>query len=551
MAGFLFGGQTGETMESLARKREIARRMAFGGQQPRNVGEGIAAVGNALAGVILDRRARSEEDRLRGEATSAYEAALGGMFGGGMGGAPSAAAAVPAASPGFSGGIDPSLIEAIESGGDPSAISPAGAAGAMQIMPTTALDPGFGVPPIGEFAAQYGLEAPPTDPEAMQAWLADPANVEANRAFGTAYLRAMEGRFGAGTPEAAAAYNAGPGAVERFGGVPPFAETQDYVEKVAARGGFDPSRVQAAIDQSDPTFRDVDVQPAPVAGGVQPDRLRLIVDALSQPGLSAGQQRVLEALFARETAAPEGMTPYQAAQLDLARQRLELQAAGKGGFAAPGTNVVVNTGDRSSQYGDPPKDAVWLYDENGQHVMEDVPGRPGMKRPVAAPVSGTASEDQRMAGMAQGVNTANTMLDVIDGIASDEQLKSATGWGSYVPFDIPGINARVRARMAQLEGQLFLQAFESLKGGGQITEVEGRKATEAMARLGRAQTYDDYIAALNELRGVVTAARDRANARLPEDRRWKPDAPELTRPDDVPESIWNEATEEEKRMLAQ
>jgi len=51
---------------------------------------------------------------------------------------------------------------------------------------------------------------------------------------GAKYLRRQLDRFGGDIARALAAYNAGPGAVERFGGVPPYAETQNYVRKVQA-----------------------------------------------------------------------------------------------------------------------------------------------------------------------------------------------------------------------------------------------------------------------------------------------------------------------------
>ena len=65
----------------------------------------------------------------------------------------------------------------------------------------------------------------------------------------------------------------------------------------------------------------------------------------------------------------------------------------------------------------------------------------------------------------------------------------------------------------QLGGKAFLQAFESLKGGGQITEVEGKKATDAIARLNRAQSDSEYEVALNDLRGVVGSAYKRATGK--------------------------------------
>lgn len=102
-------------------------------------------------------------------------------------------------------GVDPVLLASVaevESGFDPDAVSSAGAGGLMQFMPATATEMG-----VDRF---------------------DPASAVDGAAR---YLARDLERFGR-LELALAAYNAGPAAVERHGGVPPFAETQDYVQKV-------------------------------------------------------------------------------------------------------------------------------------------------------------------------------------------------------------------------------------------------------------------------------------------------------------------------------
>ena len=101
--------------------------------------------------------------------------------------------------------LPPGLLSAVaetESAGNPAAVSPVGAQGLMQLMPSTAR--GLGVDPWNPAQAVQGAA------QLLSGYLA---------------------RFGS-VPLALAAYNAGPGAVEQYGGVPPYTETQNYVTKI-------------------------------------------------------------------------------------------------------------------------------------------------------------------------------------------------------------------------------------------------------------------------------------------------------------------------------
>ena len=118
-------------------------------------------------------------------------------------------------------GVDESLIRAMqsqESGGDQSAVSPKGARGRMQLMPGTAK--GLGVNPDDEIENIYG---------------------------GVKYLSQQMKAFNGNVPLALAAYNAGPDAVEKHQGIPPYKETQGYVKRIL--GSLGPSEAEASTGE--------------------------------------------------------------------------------------------------------------------------------------------------------------------------------------------------------------------------------------------------------------------------------------------------------------
>jgi nitrogen fixation/metabolism regulation signal transduction histidine kinase len=100
--------------------------------------------------------------------------------------------------------------------------------------------------------------------------------------------------------------------------------------------------------------------------------------------------------------------------------------------------------------------------------------------------------------------------ETINKIRNHEGKQYGTGAWGVVP-GVPGTKQRgFVALVKQAQGQVFKQAFESLKGAGAITEQEGKAATEAMARLDRAQTPEDFEIALQDLEVTL----DRGMAKL-------------------------------------
>jgi len=154
---------------------------------------------------IAEIKAAFRRPETQPSASAAFSRALAGVQ-------PSRRAAVPAAIETAAGrhGLDPDLLLAlaeVESGLRPDAVSPRGALGITQLMPAT--------------ASRLGL--------------ADPFNIEGNVDAGARFLKENLDRFGGDTLLALAAYNAGPGAVQKYGGVPPYAETRAFITRVLDR----------------------------------------------------------------------------------------------------------------------------------------------------------------------------------------------------------------------------------------------------------------------------------------------------------------------------
>jgi hypothetical protein len=160
----------------------------------------------------------------------------------------------------------------------------------------------------------------------------------------------------------------------------------------------------------------------------------------------------------------------------------------------------------------------------GDEIVDKGSGMP--VRNVGPAIAGEAAAKQR--GEAQGTAQADIprieanaerALKTIQQIRSHPGKQYGVGLTAASGY-LPQTSMRgFKNLVDQAKGQTFLEAFNSLRGGGQITEAEGAKATQALARLDTAQSQEDFDAALKDLEDVVVTglhvARRKAGGSAP------------------------------------
>ncbi len=517
--GFIFGGNTGQSYEDIQAKRKIAEQLLQqNASTPRNVGEGLSAIGRALAYRNITKKADAADATNK----AAFDQQYSGLFAGSSGGsAPSFAPVDPNSPEGIGDATMVALGKApdfaklestyglpsgylsrtaqLESGGNPNAQNPNSSAGGMfQFIDST--------------AKQYGL-TDKTDPIASAdaaARLAADNKAYLTKALGREpsagelYLAHQQGPAGAaklilnqGAPAAslvgndAVALNGGSGGMT--GG--------DFAQKWLAKfGGEQP---QSGSGMS----------------------IQALAEVAGSPYATPGQKAVAAALLQQQmdAADPAKKLALEKAQLEI--DKLKNPAAA--GSPEYGLNPIV-TQDEQGKYhlfqipkdGGKPKEVELPYGWTPQQQYLDTgtgfvaapkQGTAANLEPVVTKdVAGKAAETAvgEAAGAAQVAlpGAAQAAADVaaqVESLKNDEYLPKMLG-----PVDslLPNVSedaARVQGKMNQIQGGAFLQARQLLKGGGAITDYEGQKAEAAFARLAAAQNPEDYKAALDEFNYFV------------------------------------------------
>lgn len=258
-------------------------------------------------------------------------------------------------------------------------------------------------------------------------------------------------------------------------------------------------------------------------------------------------------------------------------QRGWVQAGGSGGAPDEYGLQPIVTQDETGKYhlfqankgGGPPKEIPLPYGWTPHQQYLDtgtgfqaVP-RQGVGSGAAIPKDIAGEAAAKAAGAAKGVAGAELPAAVVDAtrtiqkideLLADPDLSGATGWQGYLPDRslpfVPGAGQgayAARTKINQLHGRAFMDAYATLKGGGVITEIEGEKATVALARLNDPGiSDDDYKTALQDFRDAVQTGLQKIAARAGQS------APDITsesgggKPADWTDEEWNALTPEER-----
>jgi hypothetical protein len=151
---------------------------------------------------------------------------------------------------------------------------------------------------------------------------------------------------------------------------------------------------------------------------------------------------------------------------------------------------------------------------------------------AAAKARGKVVAESKVAAelaLPSAIATAEQTLTLIDEMIGDAKIENgkiaipkggrrpAPGFEGYVGAGVPGMRflegsdeASYERRQLQIEGKTFLEAYESLRGGGAITVIEGAKGEQAISRMNKAQNEVEYIKAARELQEIVRKGVERA-----------------------------------------
>lgn len=175
-----------------------------------------------------------------------------------------------------------------------------------------------------------------------------------------------------------------------------------------------------------------------------------------------------------------------------------------------------------------PMQPVAYVDGNGNTVwgtIAEAKGKPAANfNPTLQGVLAEAKKSGQVIGESKAtatidaprvIDNANRSIQQVDDLLKHPGFEQAVGKSSMLGVQkIPGTQGYdFISRLDQIKGSAFLDAFNSLKGGGQITEIEGKKATDSIARMNNATSEKEFKQAAEDYKAVIRAGVNRAKMR--------------------------------------
>lgn len=109
----------------------------------------------------------------------------------------------------------------------------------------------------------------------------------------------------------------------------------------------------------------------------------------------------------------------------------------------------------------------------------------------------------------ESLSAIQIMEQTLDSLEKHPGFSGAVGVKGFGNYFSGTKEADFRAMLDQLQGGVFLQAYQALKGGGPITDIEGEKGTQALARLTLSQSEEGFRTSLNDFRSLLASAKSR------------------------------------------
>lgn len=192
------------------------------------------------------------------------------------------------------------------------------------------------------------------------------------------------------------------------------------------------------------------------------------------------------------------------------------------GMAAANRNPVAVMGPNGPVYV-PPNQAIGMTPASMDMGLQG-----GLAGAKAGGKTQGESQANAQIDLPRVVANANNALNLVDQMigSEDGKTKEHPGFQSAVGMRFPGLGlipgtdtANFNKLLDQVKGGAFLEAFNSLKGGGQITEIEGKKATDAITRMSAAQSEAEFKKAAREYQSVIRGGLQRAQQKTGPQRR--------------------------------